>query len=72
MIFDLSYMLQITPLLLKGAVVTLQATVLGTLLAAILGLGLAILNRSRFRLVRHVTTAVMMFVRNTPLLIQLF
>ncbi|MCX5569962.1 ectoine/hydroxyectoine ABC transporter permease subunit EhuD [Kaistia nematophila] len=72
MIFDLSYMLQITPLLLKGAVVTLQATVLGTLLAAILGLGLAILNRSRFRLVRHATTAVMMFVRNTPLLIQLF
>lgn len=70
--FDLAYMTEITPLLLKGAVVTIQATVLGTLLAAILGLGLAILNRSRFRLVRHATTAAMLFVRNTPLLIQLF
>ncbi len=70
--FDLSYMMQITPLLLKGATVTIQATVLGTLLAAVLGLGLAILNRSRFRLVRHATTAIMLFVRNTPLLIQLF
>ncbi|MBM2712929.1 ectoine/hydroxyectoine ABC transporter permease subunit EhuD [Mesorhizobium caraganae] len=70
--FDLTYLLQIAPLLLKGAVVTVQATVLGTLLAAVLGLLMAILTRSRLRIVRYATTAVVLFVRNTPLLIQLF
>jgi polar amino acid transport system permease protein len=52
--------------------VTVQVTIMGTILAAILGLGVAMLNRSRFAPVRFVTQAVVLFVRNTPLLIQLF
>lgn len=70
--FDLAYLAQIAPALLRGAVVTVQITILGTLLAAVLGLVLAMLNRSRFAVVRHASAAVVLFVRNTPLLIQLF
>ncbi len=70
--FDLSYLAHIAPALLRGAVVTIEITILGTLLAAVLGLFLAMLNRSRFAVVRHASAAVVLFVRNTPLLIQLF
>jgi polar amino acid transport system permease protein len=70
--FDLNYLAKITPALLQGAIVTVQVTIMGTILAAILGLGVAMLNRSRFAPVRFVTQAVVLFVRNTPLLIQLF
>ncbi|MCB1486316.1 MAG: ectoine/hydroxyectoine ABC transporter permease subunit EhuD [Bauldia sp.] len=72
MIFDLSYLFQIVPLILKGAIVTLEATVLGTILAAVLGLLFALLVRSRFAALRYVTTGVILFIRNTPLLIQIF
>lgn len=72
MSFNLDYLANIAPLLLRGALVTVQITALGTLLAALVGLGLAMLNRSRFAPVRYATTSVVLFVRNTPLLIQLF
>jgi len=70
--FDLNYLAKITPALLQGAIVTVQVTIMGTILAAILGLGVAMLNRSRLAAVRYVTQVVVLFVRNTPLLIQLF
>lgn len=72
MIFDFSYMMELVPALLWASLITLLATALGTVIAAILGLAFAILRRSRYQLVRYPVIAVVEFVRSTPLLVQLF
>jgi len=59
------------PLLLEGFRVTLLATVLGTLVAAVLGLAIAVAGRAPSRLVTVPVKAVMEFIRSTPLLVQL-
>ncbi|MGV9343920.1 ectoine/hydroxyectoine ABC transporter permease subunit EhuD [Streptomyces spiralis] len=59
------------PLLLKGFETTLLATVLGILLAAVLGLVVAVLGRAPTRLVTVPVRAVTEFVRSTPMLVQL-
>ena len=55
-----------------GLLVTLQALALGALLAFALGLVWALLQRSSLAVVRWPVTVVTEFVRNTPLLVQLF
>jgi polar amino acid transport system permease protein len=60
------------PLLLKGLVVTIEATVLGSILAFVLGLILTLLRLSRVPVVSQVTWAFIEFVRDTPLLVQLY
>ncbi|MEV7288088.1 ectoine/hydroxyectoine ABC transporter permease subunit EhuD [Streptomyces sp. NPDC093252] len=59
------------PLLWQGFRTTLLATVLGTLVAAVLGLVAALAARAPARLVSLPVRAVMEFVRSTPLLVQL-
>jgi polar amino acid transport system permease protein len=63
---------QILPQLLRGLVVTFEATVLGSLLAFALGLVLALLRRSRIPVVSQVVWLFIEFVRSTPLLVQLY
>ncbi|GHH24076.1 ectoine/hydroxyectoine ABC transporter permease subunit EhuD [Streptomyces lanatus] len=55
-----------------GVLVTLQALVIGTLIAFVLGLVWALAQRSSQAWVRWPVTAVTEFIRNTPLLVQLF
>ncbi|HZG04847.1 MAG TPA: ectoine/hydroxyectoine ABC transporter permease subunit EhuD [Streptomyces sp.] len=55
-----------------GVLVSLQALVLGSLLAFALGLVWAVAQRSPRAWLRVPVTAVTEFVRNTPLLVQLF
>ncbi|GAA1931731.1 ectoine/hydroxyectoine ABC transporter permease subunit EhuD [Streptomyces sodiiphilus] len=55
-----------------GLLVTLQALGLGTLIAFSLGLVWALAQRSRFAWVRWPVTVFTEFIRNTPLLVQLF
>lgn len=69
---DLVFAISILPMLLLGLVVTIQATVAGFFLAMVLGLIFAALRQSRFRIVRYVTGFVVEFLRDTPLLVQLF
>lgn len=64
--------LEALPLLLKAFEVTLAATVVGSLVAIVLGLVLALLRRSRTPLVRVPVRAFVEFVRSTPLFVQLF
>jgi polar amino acid transport system permease protein len=59
------------PLLLEGFQITLLATVLGMVIAAILGLAIAILRRSRFRWISMPVGWINEFIRQTPLLVQL-
>lgn len=62
----------ILPILLKGLWVTLKAAVVGFCLAALLGLILAALKSARPRLIRWPATLISEFLRDTPLLVQLF
>ena len=71
-IWDWGVVGQALPLLLQGFAVTLLATVVGSLIAIILGLLLAIARRVRTRFVRGPVRAFVEFVRSTPVMIQLF
>lgn len=60
------------PLLGEGLLVTIVATGLGTALAMVLGLVLALLTRARLRVVRLPVAGAREFVQDTPILVQLF
>ena len=72
MIWDWAYTWDILPDLLRGLVVTVQATLVGSVVAMVLGLVFALLRRSRLAVVRVVTGGFVEFVRSTPLLVQLY
>ncbi|MFE0842320.1 ectoine/hydroxyectoine ABC transporter permease subunit EhuD [Achromobacter insolitus] len=71
-IFDWSFALEILPTLGSALLITIQATLLGMLVAITLGLVLALLRRSRLRMVSLPTAFVIEFVRSTPLLVQMY
>jgi polar amino acid transport system permease protein len=71
-IFDWSFALEILPTLGSALVITIQATVLGMLVAVTLGLVLAMLRRSRLHIVSLPTAFVIEFIRSTPLLVQMY
>ncbi|MER1968391.1 ectoine/hydroxyectoine ABC transporter permease subunit EhuD [Castellaniella sp. GW247-6E4] len=62
----------ILPILLRGMVVTIQATLLGFAVAAVLGLILAGLKSVRARWIAWPARVFTEFLRDTPLLVQLF
>jgi polar amino acid transport system permease protein len=72
MLWDWDYTFEILPVLAEASIITIEATLLGFLLAASLGLVFAILRMSASRPVSVVTTALVEFIRSTPLLIQIF
>lgn len=61
----------VLPLVLNGFRITLLATVVGTLIAIVLGLVLAIARRGLPRLVSAPLIAAAEFIRMTPLVVQL-
>ena len=71
LIWDWWFVGQILPDLLRGLVITVQATLTGTALALVIGLGLALARRSHIRAIAAVTGGVIEFIRSTPLLVQL-
>ncbi len=70
--WDWEYAFSIMPQLLEALQITIIATILGFLLACILGLLLAFARRSKFKPLSLVTGGVVEFVRSTPLLAQLY
>ncbi|MEF0942388.1 ectoine/hydroxyectoine ABC transporter permease subunit EhuD [Rhizobium sp. BR 362] len=68
----LSFALSILPILGIGLIVTLEAAAAGFAIALVLGLVFALLRRSRFVAVSWPTAFVIEFLRDTPLLVQLF
>jgi polar amino acid transport system permease protein len=71
MLWDWDYALEIVPILGKAAIITVEATFLGFLIAASLGLVFAILRMLGPTIAAPVTILVEL-VRSTPLLIQIF
>ncbi len=71
-LFDWSYATQILPDLLRASLNTVGITLIGFLIAIVLGLFLAIGRRSRKVWLSWPATAVIEFIRSTPLLIQVY
>src|SRR3954454_14087538 len=72
MTWDWSAVSDFMPQFWDGLLVTLQALALGSLISFTLGLVWALLMRTPTRWVRWPVGAVTEFVRDTPLLVQLF
>lgn len=65
-------MWEILPEMLWALRITIAATFGGFVIAVIIGLALALMRRSRIKAVSAGSAAFIEFVRNTPLLVQLF
>ena len=72
MIWDWAYAISIIPVLAEASIVTIEVTILGFIVAAILGLVLAILRMSPLPIISVPTGLFVEFIRSTPLLIQIF
>jgi polar amino acid transport system permease protein len=72
MLWDWQFVWEILPDLLEGLVVTVEATLLGFGVAAILGLLLALGRRSQSVWLSEPVGGLVEFIRSTPLLVQLF
>ena len=67
-----SYTTSILPIILIGLTVTLKAAAAGFGIALVLGLVFALLRRSRVIAISWTTALIVEFLRDTPLLVQLF
>ncbi|MQA08096.1 MAG: ectoine/hydroxyectoine ABC transporter permease subunit EhuD [Pseudonocardiaceae bacterium] len=72
MSWDWAYIGDMMPLLLDGLRTALIATVIGFVLAMVLGLVFALLRRSKTAWISVPVGFVVEFIRSTPLLVQLF
>ncbi|WP_373086230.1 ectoine/hydroxyectoine ABC transporter permease subunit EhuD [Sneathiella sp.] len=70
--WDWEFTYKIMPQLLDGVIVTIQAAILGSIVAMVLGLVWAVLRRSRNRIISRATNYFVEFIRGTPLLVQLY
>lgn len=68
----LTYTTSILPIILIGLTVTLKAAAAGFAIAMVLGLVFALLRRSRIKIISWTTAFIVEFLRDTPLLVQLF
>ncbi len=69
--FDLDTAAELLPALLQGFLIILQITAISSVIALLLGLIVAIINKSAPAAVTKPLFAVTEFIRNTPLLVQL-
>ncbi|MGN7380854.1 ectoine/hydroxyectoine ABC transporter permease subunit EhuD [Paenibacillus sp. SAFN-117] len=66
------YALDILPKMLHALPITIAATLAGFAIASLFGLLLAVMRRSRYKLISYPVIGFVEFIRNTPLLVQLF
>lgn len=67
-----AFAISILPILLRGLLVTIEATLLGFLIALVLGLILAVLKAAPTPIISWPAKVIAEFLRDTPLLVQLF
>jgi polar amino acid transport system permease protein len=70
--WDWAFAWEILPILLRASIVTLEATILGFIIAAILGLAFAIGRMFGPKWLSVPLAGFIEFIRSTPLLIQIF
>src|SRR5690625_4356450 len=64
--------IEFLPILLEGAVVTIQVTVLAFILSSLIGLMLALMRLSRVAVFRRVASVIIDVIRGLPIIVQLF
>lgn len=69
---ELAFAISILPILLRGLLVTIEASLAGFVVALVLGLIFALLRGAPSRWISWPTIVVTEFCRDTPLLVQLF
>ena len=72
MSFDFSLIFDHLPLLLVGALVTIEITAVSVALGVLIGLFVGIAELSRYRWLRYPAKVYVDFIRGTPLLVQIF
>ena len=72
MTFDMTLVVNSFPLLLIGAGVTIQITVLSTAIGFVIGLIVGVARISNLRVLRMLAEVYVEFFRGTPLLVQIF
>lgn len=72
MSWDWNFAIEILPTLLEGVKVTILATLLGAVVASVLGLVFALIRLSGNRIAARATMLFCDFIRGTPLLVQLY
>ena len=72
MTFDMNLVFNSFPLLLIGAGVTIQITVLSTAIGFVIGLIVGVARISNLRVLRMLAEVYVEFFRGTPLLVQIF
>ena len=70
--WDWAFVWSIMPTLVEGVRITILATILGSIVAAGVGLVIALLRRSENRLISRPAGFFAEFIRGTPLLVQLY
>jgi len=70
--FDLHYIIELMPILLKYLGVTMEMALWGFFFALILSLSLALVRVFKIALLQHLAALFISFFRGTPLLVQLF
>ena len=70
--FDLQYIIELMPILLKYLGVTMEMALWGFLFALILSLSLALVRIFKVPFIQHLAALFISFFRGTPLLVQLF
>jgi len=71
-VFDFRLIVDSVPFLLKGAVYTVQVSVLAIVFGLVLGWALGLIAVSGVRWLRALAWAYVQFIRGTPLLVQIF
>ena len=72
MTWNTSFALKVLPPIAQGLELTILITLAGTAIAMVLGLLLAVLRRTRLKPVALLARAFVEFIRDTPLLVQLY
>jgi polar amino acid transport system permease protein len=70
--WDWNFAFSILPEILATLKITILATLIGFVLALVLGLILTIMRQSKFKFLSLVSGGFIEFIRNTPLLVQLY
>lgn len=70
--FSFSFAAEIMPNLAAAAVTTLWVTFVSFFLALLAGIPLVLMRRARSPVIANTTTAIVDFVRSTPILVQLY
>ena len=68
--FSWEYALSVAPQIARGLYTTVRVTAMAAMIMFTLGLVLALLRRSRLRVVRWPSALVIEFIRSTPILVQ--